>query len=142
MGQFREHTADLKRLMDLRQTWLDNPGGPGRVESHEIRQEQRRLTPDEVDELVRAYRDGATLKALTNRFGVCRTTVSAHLERRGVPRRQSVGLSPEQVMEAARLYESGLSFAAVGQQLGFAGNTVRTYLMDAGVTIRPRRGYS
>jgi hypothetical protein len=65
-------------------------------------QAQRRLTDETVDDLVRAYQDGATLKDLVERFGICQTTVIAHLDRRGVPRRQLVGLSPDEVTEATR----------------------------------------
>jgi hypothetical protein len=48
---------------------------------------QRRLSAHEIDGLARLYREGATIDALVRRYGVHRTTVIAHLDRRGVPRR-------------------------------------------------------
>jgi hypothetical protein len=98
------------------------------------------LTAEVVDELVQAYREGATLKELVGRFGICQTSVIAHLDRRGVQRRQPDGLSAEQVREGALLYEGGLSLAAVGERLGFNKQTVRKYLVAGGVTMRPNRG--
>jgi hypothetical protein len=50
---------------------------------------QRRLSADEIDELARPYRDGASIDALGRRYDVHRTTVIGQLDRRGVPRRHS-----------------------------------------------------
>lgn len=65
-------------------------------------QVQRRLTAEVVAELAAAYQAGATVPELVKRFQVHRTTVLAHLERQGVPRRPNHGkLTDEQVAEAA-----------------------------------------
>jgi hypothetical protein len=67
-----------------------------------------RLSPDEVVELVDAYRAGATQAELVRRFGVHRQTVHQHLARQGVetlPRRM---LSDMQEAEAVQLYTEEL----------------------------------
>jgi DNA invertase Pin-like site-specific DNA recombinase len=47
----------------------------------------RRLKPDEIDALVRAYEGGATVYELATRFKIHRTTVSEHLHHQGVKMR-------------------------------------------------------
>jgi DNA-directed RNA polymerase specialized sigma24 family protein len=137
-GQHRDDMSVLARLVPLVSA---EPARSGpEVQPLPALQPQHRLAENEIDELVRAYQAGATVKDLVHRYGVCQTTVLAHLDRHGIARRQPVGLSDEQTTEATRLYERGLSLAAVGQKLGFDSKTVRKYLADAGVTIRPSRG--
>ena len=51
------------------------------------RERARTLTAPEIDELVVAYQGGESTYALSRRLGVHRSTVAAHLERRGVMRR-------------------------------------------------------
>jgi hypothetical protein len=51
---------------------------------------QRRLRGTDVDQLVTGYRAGRSLPDLADAFGVHRRTVAAHLERRGVQRRESL----------------------------------------------------
>jgi DNA-binding MarR family transcriptional regulator len=45
---------------------------------------QLRLKPEQVDELVAAYRAGGTIKGLAKEYGIHHTTVMRHLDRRGV----------------------------------------------------------
>ena len=51
------------------------------------RERIKKLTAEQVDELVVAYQDGESTYALSRRLGVHRSTVAAHLEQRGVMRR-------------------------------------------------------
>jgi DNA-binding CsgD family transcriptional regulator len=134
LGQLRENVGSLEALMAL--------PVPKNVAGRSSRPRPkmlscRRLTDEESERLVQAYRNGATLQDLVTLFEVSQSTVLAHLDRHGVARRQPVGLSPEQVKNATRLYESGLNLKQVGAKLGFDSKTVRKYLTEAGVTIRP-----
>ncbi len=103
------------------------------------KQMQRRLGPEEIDELVAAFQAGATLREVAAQFGVHRTTVSKQLERRGVRRRQR-SLDSSELAEALRLYRTGLSTIAIGQQLGFDGGTIWQALRRAGVQLRDSHG--
>ena len=47
---------------------------------------QRRLSPTDADKLIAAYRTGASISQLATEFGIHRTTVAGHLDRRGVAR--------------------------------------------------------
>jgi|1185.fasta_scaffold301550_1 transposase len=107
--------------------------------SRPSRQIQRHLSADDVLSVIAAYEQGATIDELATRFGVHRTTVMAHLERQGAPRR--CGTVTKNLNEATRLYEQGWSLARVGDHFGVDGETVRRALRAAGVTLRPRRGH-
>ena len=102
----------------------------------------RRMSEAEVDDLVTGYRDGSSVRSLATRFGVHRTTVLCHLDRRNVERRPNVAkLVGASLEKATRLYVSGLSLAAVGKQMNVSARTVASALSDAGVVLRPRRGW-
>jgi hypothetical protein len=63
-----------------------------------------------VERLVAAYEEGNSVAQLVARFNVNRTTVLAHLDRNGVPRRQTgPKLSAKDVAQAADLYRDGIS---------------------------------
>lgn len=149
VGQFRERRADLRILVDLRQAWLDRGGNhrvlvppDSRPARPVVRQRQVRLDAGQVDDLVAGYEAGGTILELADQFGVVRTTVITHLDRRQIARRHLAGMSPDQVRQAAGLYQAGSSLASIGEALGFSPGTVRRYLAGAGVATRPRRGRS
>jgi hypothetical protein len=100
---------------------------------------QRRLTGTGIDDLVARYQAGSTIEMLANRFGIHRTTVMAHLERRGIPRRSARKLTDEMVAGAAHRYTSGETLAEIAEQLGVAPSTLKRELRLAGIPIR-RRG--
>jgi len=79
------------------------------------RQHHRRLGATEVAALIETYREGRSNKAIAQRFGIHRVTVTALLRRHGVERRRS-GLAPEEVPEAASLYGQGWSLAKLGRK--------------------------
>lgn len=96
---------------------------------------QTLLTDAQVSELVAAYVAGADTSELSERFGIHRRTVVAHLVRQSVPLRRR-GLARQYVNEAARLYESGLSLSDIGLRFGASAGTVRRVLIAHGVTMR------
>ena len=105
-------------------------------------QQQVRLTPVRVDDLVSRYRAGASTRDLAAVFGVHRTTVVSHLERCGVPRRAHVRkLSDQQIRDASGEYLAGDSLKTLGERYGVDAATIRTHLVRAGVQLRPRRGW-
>ncbi|MBL8777322.1 MAG: helix-turn-helix domain-containing protein [Acidimicrobiales bacterium] len=107
------------------------------------KQVQRRLTTDEVAELVRRYQAGETADLLAAAFQIHRTTVTSHLERNGIQRRGGGRrvLAADDVQVAAELYEGGQSLASIGRQFDVHHTTVANELRQAGVEIRPRRGW-
>ena len=103
---------------------------------------QRRLSPTDIDDLVDAYRAGASISQLAAGFGVHRTTVAAHLDRHGVPRHYARTAWDDRALEeAAEMYAAGLSLADVAARFGVDAQTVANRLRRAGRPIRPRRGW-
>jgi DNA-directed RNA polymerase specialized sigma24 family protein len=94
-----------------------------------------KLTPQQIAELVQGYKDGQTVYALADRFGIHRVTVSAHLHRHGVQLRRQ-GLSPLDVTHAQLLYAQGWSLARIGTRLTVDAHTVRRALKATGIRMR------
>jgi DNA-binding CsgD family transcriptional regulator len=99
---------------------------------------QGRLGPDEVVELVAAYRRGIPVEDLAVSFRINRTTVLGHIRRHGVPKRDRRALRGDDVERAVELYAEGGSAEWVAEELQVAPSTVRRTLKDAGVTLRPK----
>ena len=97
---------------------------------------QTLLRPEQVDDLVAQYREGATLVELASLFGVNRRTVATHLTRREVTIRRG-RFDPSRIHEAADLYLSGLTLVEVGMKVGAGPQAVRQALASHGVVIRP-----
>jgi hypothetical protein len=90
----------------------------------------------EVTELIKAYEQQETIKALAQRFDIHRVTVSALLRRHGVELRQT-GLAPDEVDAAMHLYRQGWSLARLGTKFGVDSTTVWRALRVVGVVMRP-----
>ena len=150
----RDHGVDLTGQLSNPQPALCHlageairPSGEGpKAEQHPPKptrrprvQTQRRLSADQIAELIAAYRSGKTMKELASEFGIHRTTVSSHLTEHGVSVRRG-GLDQDQTAEAVRLYEQGWSSGRLSEKFGVSADTVLTVLRRARVSIRPRRG--
>ena len=72
-----------------------------------IEKPQTFLTPSEVDRLVDDYLAGLSVGYLAQKYGVHRATVSKHLTRNNVVRRQH-GLTIEDAAEAVKLHGGGI----------------------------------
>jgi AraC-like DNA-binding protein len=91
---------------------------------------------------VDAYCAGATVRDLSQRYSIHRTTVLDHLGRRGVSLRRSVRkLTDQEIGRAAIEYRSGLSLKTVAADVGVDPSTLTREFRRAGVPIRPRRGW-
>jgi len=101
------------------------------------RQIQRRLTPEQVEQLLTKYRAGASMQQLVRKWRLHRTTVASHLRLAGVPLRRQ-GIPPDRLLEAVRLYGEGWSCQRLGERYGCNAETVRQTLKSAGLTMRPR----
>lgn len=129
-------TAD--RLQDLLTLPRRPEGAVASVRSPR-RRTSRRVTPDELEAMVTAYRSGQTLTQIAAEHHRSKNGVSAALKRAGVQVRYNL-LGDADVAEAARLYESGLSLAEVGARFEVDASTVHRAFVRAGIATRPRRG--
>jgi len=95
----------------------------------------KRLKEDQAKELVEAYKAGATVYELADRFEIERRTVSNILKREGVETRWR-RLTEEDVDEVVRLYATGLSAARIADRLKVDPETIRYRLRKRGVKMR------
>jgi DNA-binding CsgD family transcriptional regulator len=95
----------------------------------------RKLTAEQIVELARRYRAGATVRELAREYEVHRQTVTGHLHSQGVEIRQR-GLRADHIDQAVTLYKRGASLECIGQRLGASAGTVRKELMIRGVPMR------
>ena len=102
---------------------------------------QRRLSPTQIDDLVEAYRAGATMTQLAADFGIHRTTVAGHLDRHDVPRHhEQTTWDDITLRRAADLYATGPSLAEVADRYDIDAQTVANRFRRANTPIRSRRG--
>jgi len=104
-----------------------------------LRQRQKRLRKDEIDEIVRKYQSGQTTQELAREYGCHNNTVSGCLKSAGVTMRLQPP-SAELIDQMVRLYESGMSLAQTGQQVGVSAQSVLKYVHAAGVVTRDVHG--
>lgn len=90
-----------------------------------------------MDSLVADYSAGMPVRKIAGKYGIHRSTVTAHLRRREVPGTCG-GLDPEQRAEALRLYRKGLSLREVSRRMGTGRKLVRAALVAEGEEIRTR----
>jgi DNA-binding transcriptional ArsR family regulator len=114
---------------------MDQPGGRRQESRPLARGIARWLSKCDVTELITQYRGGATVYDLAERYSIHRSTVSAHLHRRGVKMRR-LGLGEQRVDLAIRLYKRGWSVARIGSHFGVTGGTVWLALRARGVRMR------
>lgn len=106
-----------------------------------VRQQQTRLTREEVEQVVAGFHSGASVRELAARFNCHRVTVASMLRDAGI-QLGAVPLTNQQVDDAVRLYGTGLSLAQIATGLGCGPNTILTKLRQRTVAIRNRHGHS
>jgi hypothetical protein len=98
----------------------------------------KRLSEDEIDEVVAARLTGVEILALAERFGVSRSTIDRHLRLRDVAKQRWHGrtLDGEQLRAAGRVYAGGFRLELVAEQFGVDRRYLRKVLPAAGFPIR------
>lgn len=112
---------------------------PTRTAGHttQVRRPPRRISSDDVNDMVKRFRAGQTVKDISAALGVHRATVAKHLEKRGITeRRQARRLSVEEVDQMVELYQAGQSLATIGKQFGVHHDAVRYRLRQKSVAMR------
>lgn len=135
MGRYSNPEDRVRDVTRLREISADRR--PRRRQKR--RQTQTRLPAASVSALLVAYRDGARIDELSERFGVHRNTVMKLLHKHGAESRR--GKLDRNIEEAAALYLSGWSLARVGHRFDVDPATVRNTLKRHGITTRPRPGW-
>lgn len=120
---------------------LDDLDPPAAVPVRRLRPRARRLTSNEIDDLLVEYVNGEKILDLASRFGVSKSTVLHHVAAAGLPRRSEArGWSSDDLRIAVDLYRGGASLAAVGDRFRVGSTTVWNRFRAAGVELRSRPG--
>jgi len=143
MAQGSQPIGSPHEGVELVQNWGsdDPPERPREEKGRLSNPPQRRLSPATVDDIVEAYRAGATINQLAAEFGIHRTTVTGHLDRHRVPRHSKQTAWDDDILkQAAELYATGLSLAAIAHRFGVDPQTVATRFRRAAIPVRLGRG--
>lgn len=103
------------------------------------RRRMRRLSDGEIDMVMRAYLQGATVYELAKQFGIHRVTIGKHLRSRGIdttPR----AISLEDEERVVELYEKGWSTERIAFKFHTSARSVRARLFSNGVRMRDTHG--
>jgi hypothetical protein len=108
-------------------------------EERSVRSLRRRLSPQQIDELVARYNAGEDTPALSRAYGISRGGLRKLLLAEGVSFRKQP-MTPEDAERAIRLYERGWTIDQVVDQVGYSFGTIRRMLHANGVAVRERGG--
>jgi hypothetical protein len=100
---------------------------------------RRRLSPQQIEELVARYNAGEDTPALSRAYGVSRGGLRKVLLAQGVAFRKQP-MTREDAERAIQLYQGGLTIDQVVERVGYSFSTVRRMLHANEVAVRERGG--
>ena len=112
----------------------------GEIVVSKIKQEQKRLSDDEVSLIIAAYKSGSSTYDLAEQFGCHRNTISNAIKSRGV----SVTIRKDEKLDAEdviAMYENMHTSAEIAEKYGVGPNIICRLLRSHGVKIRGRWDY-
>lgn len=96
----------------------------------------RRLTPEQIAELIARYEAGSTVYELGDAFKINRKTVSIILKREGITTRHRK-LTDQDIEQAIALYNEGHSLESVATQLNVTAGAIHHAFKQRGIPRRP-----
>lgn len=95
-----------------------------------------KLSPDDIQEILRLRREGVSVPDIGRKFSVAKGTVALHLRKHGLPTadHEQTKLSEEQAAQVAAMRQAGVPLAKISEDTGIKASTVRWTLAKAGVT--------
>ena len=113
----------------------------GEKVARQIRQVQKRLSKEEVGQVILAYQGGKSTNELARLYGCNHHTICDQLKKHGVRLGCAKIKSEEEVRRAIALYESNLTMDEVATQFGVSATTINRLLHENGVKLRSRWDY-
>lgn len=105
------------------------------------KQKQKRLSDDEIRQIVDKYKAGATTYELAAEFGCHRRTISRALKKSGIEVSIKTESKDGVVATILHLYDDHMSALDIGKKLDIGEKTVRRILRENGVRIRHSSEY-
>lgn len=97
----------------------------------------KRLTEEQIAQIIELYGKGKTPTELANQFGIYNNSVTRLLRKHGIDRNQQIRVSQEKIDQIISEYNSGVSSEIIALKLGINGSTVCRILKRNGINIRP-----
>lgn len=114
----------------------------GEVEVKQRCQSQKRLSPEEKEQVVLGHKAGKTTYKLAEEFGCHRRTISSILEQHGIKPDKCRAQKKLNITEVIAMYEKEQqTLEHVAQCFGVSSHTISTCLRNNGVKIRSRWDY-
>lgn len=108
---------------------------------HKVAQKQKRLSKEEIQEIITAYRNGVTIYELAEQFNCHRNTISDNLKRNGIQPTIKKFTSQSEIDKLISHYESGMKNVEIAKLYGVSESTVRKTLLCNGIRMRNRWDY-
>jgi len=105
--------------------------------TYQVHKLSGRLSPDQIDEIVRRYGSGESARLLATETGVAPSALLRLLRGRNVIVRRQV-ITPKQKDSMAREYESGMTIAELRDKHGLSHGAVLRALHRTGVEMRAK----
>jgi hypothetical protein len=132
-------SVPIQVLFDLVDALVGTDEVPRPVTRPNLRYTKARVLEEQLNEMAAAYRSGATLLELGEKYQLNAQTISRHFKKAGVAVRYRV-LDESQFDEVVQMYAGGSSLREVGRWYGVDHRVVRAVLIRAGVDIRDSHG--
>jgi len=113
----------------------------GEIVAKQIRQAQKRLSKDEVAQIITAYQGGKSANVLAREYGCNRKAICGHLKKHGVTVSRNKIRSEKAVRNIIAQYERGVMIEMIADQYDVSQSTINRLLRENDVTIRNRWDY-
>lgn len=107
----------------------------------EIKQKQKYLSKEEINEIVAKYKNGKSTYELAEEYGCHRYTISKHLKEAGLEVTNRVARKESLVGLVLQLYSEWYKPQEIGEALGISADSVRRCLKENGVELRHSSAY-
>lgn len=104
-------------------------------------QEQKRLSDEEIQRLIKEYQNGKSACALAKQFGCHRTTVSNVLKKCGVNVTNRKAERKLNISDVVAMYEENHTSEKIAKKYEVSPQAVIRCLREQGITIRSRWDY-
>ena len=112
----------------------------GEIEVTKLTQQQKKLTNDEVLQIVKDYQNGMNTNQLADKYGCHRVNISAQLKKQNIEV-TTRKLNSQNITEIIGLYEGGMNTTQLAKRFGVTCPTIIKYLHENGVKMRTRWDY-
>ena len=112
----------------------------GEMEVTKLTQRQKKLTDDEILQVIKDYQNGMNIYQLADKYGCHRLNISTQLKKHDVEV-TTRKIDSKNISEIVHLYEGGMNTTQLAKQFGVACPTIIKYLHEKGVKMRTRWDY-